>query len=124
MIKFDKFTLDNGLKVIRLRSEDGCWQETINVYLLRYNEFFTPNNDGYNDTWEIKGISSSDYTSGQVYIFDRYGKLLKSMALKNNSWSGLYNGYRLPASDYWYRIEFVKLDGTLLRKQGSFSLKY
>jgi hypothetical protein len=36
----------------------------------------------------------------------------------------LYNGYRLPASDYWYRIEFVKLDGTLLRKQGSFSLKY
>ena len=119
---FDNLT--GGFYTLYVRDELQCEEVSITIPVLYFPKFFTPNNDGYNDTWEIKGISSTDYTSGQVYIFDRYGKLLKSMTLKNNSWSGLYNGYRLPASDYWYRIEFVKLDGTLLRKQGSFSLKY
>ena len=62
--------------------------------------------------------------SSQIYIFDRYGKLLKSMSLNNNYWDGLYNGVRLPSSDYWFQIELVRLDGTPLIKQGHFSLKH
>ena len=46
------------------------------------------------------------------------------MSLNNNYWDGLYNGVRLPASDYWFRIEFIKLDGTPLSTQGNFSLRY
>ena len=41
--------------------------------------FFTPNNDGYNDVWEIKGVVSGDYIFSSISIFNRFGKLLKNM---------------------------------------------
>jgi gliding motility-associated-like protein len=116
--------LTGGIYTLFARDYLKCEEVSIRVPVLYFPKFFTPNNDGYNDTWEIKGIRSNDYKSSHIYIFDRYGKLLKSMALINNSWNGLYNGSRLPSSDYWFRIELVRLDGTLLSKQGNFSLKY
>ena len=116
--------LTGGIYTLFARDYLKCEEVSIRVPVLYFPKFFTPNNDGYNDTWKIKGIRSNDYKSSQIYIFDRYGKLLKSMSLINNSWNGLYNGSRLPSSDYWFRIELVRLDGTLLSKQGNFSLKY
>jgi gliding motility-associated-like protein len=54
-----------------------------------YPKFFTPNGDGYNDTWEIK---FSFYEQNlKVNIFDRYGKLIKTLN-NTNSWDGKYNG--------------------------------
>ena len=78
-------------------------------------KFFTPNADGYNDTWEITGINNQNYS---VYIFDRYGKLLKTLK-NNNNWDGNYNGNPLPSSDYWFHLIFE--NG--ITKKGHFSLK-
>ena len=116
--------LTGGFYTLYVRDELQCEEVSITIPVIYFPNFFTPNNDGYNDVWEIKGILPNNYSSSQIYIFDRYGKLLKSMSLNNNYWDGLYDGIRLPSSDYWFRIEFVRLDGTLLSKQGHFTLRY
>jgi gliding motility-associated-like protein len=78
-------------------------------------KFFTPNADGVNDIWEITGINNQNYN---IYIYDRYGKLLKTLG-QNSGWDGNYNGAPLQSSDYWYQIVFE--NG--LDKKGHFSLK-
>ncbi|MNS47778.1 hypothetical protein D3C72_803200 [compost metagenome] len=78
-------------------------------------KFFTPNADGFNDTWEITGINDQNYS---IHIFDRYGKLLKVLE-KNRSWDGNYNGIPLPSSDYWFQLILENGD----TKKGHFSLK-
>ena len=116
--------LTGGFYTLYARDELQCEEVSIIIPVIYFPKFFTPNNDGYNDVWKIKGILPNHYSSSQIYIFDRYGKLLKSMSLNNNYWDGVYNGIRLPSSDYWFRIEFVRLDGTLLSKKGHFTLRY
>ncbi|PKH52140.1 hypothetical protein CXF68_16215 [Tenacibaculum sp. Bg11-29] len=116
---------DNGLKVIRLRSEDGCWQETINVYLLRYNEFFTPNNDGVNDTWNIFGLANID-PNAKIEIFDRFGKLINKVTPADIGWDGSYNGALMPGNDYWFKVDYKESDSEgnqfLRNASGHFSL--
>ena len=119
---FDNLT--GGFYTLYVRDELQCEEVSIIIPVIYFPSFFTPNGDGYNDVWTIKGVLPNNYMSSQIYIFDRYGKLLKSMSLNNNYWDGLYNGVRLPSSDYWFQIELVRLDGTPLIKQGHFSLKH
>jgi gliding motility-associated-like protein len=84
--------------------------------LLTYPKFFTPNGDGYNDTWKIK---FSDFEVGQtVKIFDRYGKFIKELT-QNTSWDGTLNGHELPSTDYWFVVS--ETNGKEYR--GNFSLK-
>ncbi len=83
---------------------------------LPYPKFFTPNGDGFNDTWTI----DPDYLApnSSIRIFDRYGKLIKELSL-NTSWNGTYLGNQEPASDYWFTA--IRINGTEFR--GHFSLK-
>jgi gliding motility-associated-like protein len=84
---------------------------------LQYNipKFFTPNNDGINDIWKITEITDNNY---RIYIYDRYGKLLKTLD-NNNGWDGNLDGKPLPSTDYWFQIIFE--NGST--KRGHFSLK-
>ncbi len=79
-------------------------------------KFFTPNNDGYNDTFELK--SSTNILINEVSIFDRFGKLLKHSKSDSFSWDGTYNGELLHSDDYWYVIIVNNTTYT-----GHFSLK-
>lgn len=83
---------------------------------LPFPKFFTPNNDGYNDTWTIDFAYLAPNTG--IKIFDRYGKFIKEL-YKNGAWDGNYLGQPQPTSDYWFTI--TRLDGTEFR--GHFSLK-
>ena len=50
--------------------------------------FFTPNGDGINDVWDISSLEDGN---AQVFIFDRYGKLLAQLnPISNRGWDGLY----------------------------------
>ncbi|MEM6517503.1 MAG: T9SS type B sorting domain-containing protein, partial [Bacteroidota bacterium] len=71
---------------------------------LDYPAFFTPNGDGFNDRWNIAGIDRG--LGAQIYIFDRYGKLLKQIAPGGLGWDGNYNGSPMPVSDYWFVVEY------------------
>ncbi|WP_405399643.1 T9SS type B sorting domain-containing protein [Maribacter sp. Asnod2-G09] len=85
---------------------------------LKFPNFFTPNEDGTNDVWEV----DQDFFTlkGTVTIYDRYGKFLYQFNAENGSWNGTFNGRRLTATDYWYR--FVEEEGNTI-VTGHFSLK-
>ena len=80
-------------------------------------KFITPNEDGKNDFFVLN--IEQFFTSTEVYIYNRYGKLLFSAINRNVGWNGTFNGKKLPTSDYWYRIV---LDGNEF--VGHFTLKY
>jgi len=75
-------------------------------------KFISPNNDGYNDRFELKGVEY--FNSSEIRIFNRYGKLLIMGRGQNFSWDGTFNDKNLPASDYWYEIfieDYKKIKG-------------
>jgi gliding motility-associated-like protein len=74
-------------------------QEHLHFFIPR---FMTPNGDGVNDVFSLN--VSKYFTSTEVCIFDRYGKLLFSAINRDVNWDGTVNGKKLPTSDYWYRI--------------------
>jgi gliding motility-associated-like protein len=79
-----------------------------NILVVNYPKFFTPNNDGYNDSWNIFALQ--DQSSSKILIFDRYGKLLKEIFPNGSGWDGTYIGQPMPASDYWFSIEYTEQD--------------
>lgn len=110
-----------GTHLITIKDIYGCGSVTITVSVIDYPLFFTPNNDGYHDTWNIIGIGEFDPTA-KIYIFDRFGKLLKQLSPMGPGWNGTYGGNQLPSSDYWFRVEY-KEDGNVKEFKGHFTLK-
>ncbi len=101
------------------RSLAGCGQNIKSVLLLNYPEFFTPNNDGFNDTWSITNLPDA-----KVFIFDRYGKLIKKLDQDNNAWDGTFNGKAMPANDYWFILNYKDpKTGEPKRFKANFTLK-
>ncbi|MGQ7944814.1 choice-of-anchor L domain-containing protein [Flavobacterium sp. WC2509] len=110
--------LNAGIYWATARDKNGCGSTIPSkVYVLDYPRFFTPNNDGYNDTWKIKNLDI--LPKFNINIFDRYGKLLKQLNITNSDWNGRIDGKELPADDYWFTITF---EDTKTIK-GHFSLK-
>lgn len=107
-----------GFYTIHVR-DMTCGTATINVSILGHPRFFTPNGDGINDIWQIKGLDTSLQTDTVIYIFDRYGKLLKQMTGTAIGWDGAYLGQLLPTDDYWFKI--LLADGRTY--SGHFTLK-
>ena len=92
------------------------------ITIMDYPKFFTPNNDGYNDTWNIWSLKNQP--NAKVYIFDRFGKLIKQLSPAGEGWDGSFNGKPLPSTDYWFKAEYID-PKTGLNKEvtGHFSLK-
>ncbi|SFE77794.1 T9SS type B sorting domain-containing protein [Flavobacterium xueshanense] len=109
-------TLFSGAYTIHVRDKNGCGTVTDEVFLLMYPKYFTPNGDGFNDTWNIKFSDSESNLT--VKIFDRYGKLIKELN-QNVPWNGTMNGRELPSDDYWFVA--TRTDGK--EYKGHFSLK-
>jgi gliding motility-associated-like protein len=105
-----------GRHMVRIRDIINCLESAIEVSLIGIPNFFTPNNDGYNDTWHVTGIDFQP--NSNVYIFDRFGKLIKILDPLGPGWDGYYKGNPLPSTDYWYKVELE--DGRTLK--GHFSL--
>lgn len=80
----------------------------------------SPNGDGLNEVWEIKGIES--YPNNKVQIFDRWGNIVFEKnsynnklenAWKGNSNRGLSKGQDLPDGTYYYEINIDGLEKPL-----------
>lgn len=113
--------LENDVYTIYVRDINGCGEKTSNpVTTISYPNYFTPNGDGYNDIWNIRGLTT-DFEA-KIFIFDRYGKLLKEIDPYANGWDGKFNGTDMPSSDYWFKIEY-KEDGVQKEFKSHFSLK-
>ncbi len=112
---FDQVT--PGEHTLYIRDKNGCGIAQIQVFVIGYMKFFTPNGDGFNDTWKVLGVTSQPMSN--IYVYDKFGKLLTELdASDEEGWDGTFNGKQLPSSDYWYRVQLE--DGRI--HTGHFSL--
>ncbi|WP_053971589.1 T9SS type B sorting domain-containing protein [Mangrovimonas sp. ST2L15] len=95
-----------GVHTIEVIDFNGCASAIKEIVVIDYPLYFTPNNDGDNDTWHIAGVDQLVGTI--IYIFDRYGKLLTALTHDSPGWDGTYNGENMPATDYWFVAKVVK----------------
>jgi gliding motility-associated-like protein len=109
--------IQGGIYTVFVRDKDGCGQDSEEAIVIDYPKFFTPNNDGYNDFWQIKGITN--FPNSKTLIFDRYGKLLTRISSNELGWNGLYNDKQMMSNDYWFRTDL----GNGRTFSGHFSLK-
>ncbi len=93
-----------GFYTIFVRDKNGCGTAPLEISVIGYPKFFTPNNDGSNDLWQIKGVNAQFQPNSNIYIFDRYGKLLKQINPASPGWDGTYNNQRLNTDDYWFKV--------------------
>lgn len=111
--------IPGGDYTLTVINQFGCGNITAPFTIVDYPNYFTPNADGYNDTWNIKGSSALD--TAIIRIFDRYGKLLSEIDTNGAGWNGMYNNKPLPSTDYWFTIEYTK-DTIKKEFKGHFSL--
>lgn len=109
------YNVSGGLYTVIGREIAGCNYFEEQLMVIGHPNFFTPNGDGINDTWFIKGEINQDYN---LYIYDRYGNMLKSLK-PGQGWDGTFRGKPLPSTDYWFKL--VLEDGS--SKVGHFALK-
>tara|TARA_R110002049_G_scaffold292252_3_gene476657 strand:- start:3764 stop:5131 length:1368 start_codon:yes stop_codon:yes gene_type:complete len=109
-------------QTLYIYAETACNSNETSFSILINNEayfipkFFTPNNDGNHDVWQV--IDNTN-TIESIAIYDRYGKLLKFLLPNSLGWNGIFNGKLLNTDDYWYVIMLNSGD-TL---KGHFTLK-
>ena len=99
--------LKPGIHKVTVASENNCTYFSKEVIVLGYPKFFTPNQDGYNEFWNIYNFENR--AIGEVSIFDRYGKFIKKMSITEQGWDGMYNGRPLPSSDYWFSVDYQEM---------------
>ncbi len=110
--------LTSGFYDVFVRNKSGCGISKRTIGVVGTMPYFTPNNDGINDAWNLTGLPNNE--NATVRIFDRYGKLLVEFKAQNRAgWDGTYNGNPMPSNDYWYVVELD--DGRVLK--GNLTLK-
>jgi len=67
------------------------------------NNTITPNGDGINDYWDIKGLDA--YPAATVKIFNRSGQIIFQSIGYPKPFDGNYNGKQLPSGTYYYIID-------------------
>ncbi len=114
-----------GINTVIINDKNGCGTtEPLEFLVVGYPKFFTPNGDGIHDSWNVLGIET--LTNPEVFIFDRYGKLLKQLDESTIGWDGTFNGRPLPSSDYWFKFDYARDEGGVIvarNKRAHFTLK-
>lgn len=80
---------------------------------------FTPNGDGLNDVFEIKGRFFSSYT---LLIYNRLGNVVYEGNAADAGWDGTYQGELLPAGAYAYELNAESASGASRRRTGTITL--
>ena len=117
--------LEGGIHTIIVNDKNGCVPDTeFQISVIQYPKFFTPNNDGFNDTWVIKGANKTFYPNSSIDIFNRFGKIVAQIPIDSQGWDGTYNGKTLPSDDYWFRVLLIPANTSKapILKKGHFSL--
>ena len=113
--------LSEGEHVVYVRDILNCDSLSDIEMVIDYPRFFTPNDDGANDFWKIEGVGVPE--SINVFIYDRYGKLVKNILPKSKGWNGQFDGKPLPSNEYWFTLEYKESNDSVLRQvRGHFSL--
>ncbi|MFY0631010.1 MAG: T9SS type B sorting domain-containing protein [Flavobacteriaceae bacterium] len=116
------YDITPGDHTVTVRDLSGnCGNFILNFKTLGYPNFFTPNDDGINDTWNIPDLTNDP--EAVIRIYSRLGRLIKEFKPSTDiGWNGYNNsGKKEPSSDYWFAVEFMN-NGVLTTFRGNFAL--
>jgi gliding motility-associated-like protein len=82
--------------------------DTVEIYSTHKDIMFlfTPNNDGFNDLWELPQLSV--WGTCDVRVFNRWGKLVFANPDYHNEWDGTWDGNPVPEGPYYFVIKTEK----------------
>ena len=90
---------------VRVENTDAyeCYAITnFDLVICQIPQGISPNNDGFNDSFELRG-----YNVKSLKIYNRYGKLVYSTVNYNDSWQGESNeGGKLPVGTYFFHMVY------------------
>ena len=98
--------LPPGYYTVVVRDREGCSEARERVLVRGVSRYFTPNNDGINDTWHAD--RARELGGMKLQIFDRFGKLIIELDSQSRGWDGTFNGEPLPTGSYWYHLKYEK----------------
>ena len=111
-----------GVYTLYARDKNECGIAELDIYVMGFPKYFTPNNDTHNDFWNLKGFEGQFLKQSYIDIYDRYGLFLARIKLNELGWDGQYKGRPLPATDYWFVAHFLDNVGQVRNFKGHFSL--
>ena len=101
-----------GLYDLTITDFEGCQGNieidlgVVEVDCFEIPSGFTPNGDGFNDTWVVGG---AEYlVDANVQVFNRWGQRVFYSQRNQEYWDGYYHNKPLPIADYYYIIEPIK----------------
>ena len=80
---------------------------------------FTPNNDGINDVFEIKGEYINNFN---LWIFNRWGEQIYYTDTQNDFWDGTYMNEDCKIDVYVWKIEYLDARNNLGKLKGHVNL--
>ncbi len=101
--------LDGGVYTLTVTDDSLCTGQasvevTVNPQIcLWVPSGFTPNDDSYNDIWNIR--NSELYPSISVLVYNRWGNLVFESKGYSEEWDGTFNGKPVPSDTYYYIID-------------------
>ena len=116
--------VEAGLQTVYVKDINDCEQPIqTTVAVIGFKKYFTPNGDGSNDFWNVVGLSATSFKSINLYVYDRFGKIVKTITDFNSlGWDGTYNGKELLENSYWFTVKIVDKNDNLIERSGNFSL--
>ena len=119
---------------VTVTDRNGCVNsDTIKIDAENYNALkfpraFTPNGDGFNDTWKFPfptefGADISAYLDNvEIRVFNRWGKRVWQWDGPFREWNGRDNGGReLPMDSYHYIVRII-VDGKTFNYKGTVTI--
>jgi gliding motility-associated-like protein len=67
---------------------------------------FTPNDDNYNDTWQIS--NTANYPNMEVIVFNKWGQQVHEQKNTYKPWDGTNLGINVPDGAYYYVFYYDK----------------
>ena len=113
---WDNGTTDSSLSVfspgsysVKVSNSCGADADTININYkdcsetvqLSFPNIITPNNDGINDAFVVRGLTFSDW---ELFVYNRWGSEVYNTTLYKNDWAP----YDLPEGTYYYYMQSEK----------------
>ena len=92
----------------------------INDKVLYVPNAFSPNDDGYNDFFQVYAVGGR---AMKMTVYDRWGELMYSWdGDMTGKWDGTFNGEALPPAVFVYYIEVTYLDNQMRAAKGSVTI--
>ncbi len=106
--------------LLHVSSAFGCANDITKEVLPDFAAYapnsFTPNGNGLNDKFEIKGVGIKKF---KLQIYSRWGELIFESDNIENQWDGTYNGQLVPRGTYVYHVYYTTFLDERLEEEGT-----